>query len=159
MITATMYRQYFPTFTAGIIPFENQLIYTVERPWICDEPEEHRAGKPFESCVPEGLYEINQFNRTNGDLVWSISNPELGVFLTKTGMLYDTDRYACLIHSANYARQVVGCIGPGVGAVHNPANKDYMVTASRDAMTALGSLLSDTSYLEITSYETLKKTH
>lgn len=149
MIRATLYRTCYPTFSAGFMPFDNQMIYTVEKPWVCDDPEETRGGVPFESCVPSGLYKLERFTRGNGDLVWSLENHSLGVFVRKDHRLYDTDRYACLIHSANYVRQVVGCIGPGCGAVHNPDTGDYMVTASRNAMTALELCLSDVTHLEI----------
>jgi hypothetical protein len=155
MLTATLYRTYHPNFTAGVIASENQLIYTVERPWVQDDAGQHRAGTPFESCVPEGLYDLYRFKRKSGDLVWSIGNPDLGVFLTRSGRLYDTDRYACLIHTANHAHEVVGCIGPGLGALHRSGG--YKVTHSREAMAALEFLLSDITHLEITSYDTIAK--
>jgi len=147
MKKASLYRTYHPDFTAGVIPFEDQVIYTVERPWIQDDTEEHRAGKPFESCIPEGIYELLRFDRSNGDRVWSISNPDLGVFVAKDQMLYDTDRYACLVHAANRADQVVGCVAPGLGALHRSGG--YSVMHSREAMEALESCLAYVTHLEI----------
>lgn len=147
MKKATLYRTYFETHTAGIMSFASENIYTVERPWICDDPEETRGGLPFESCIPEGLYEIRFFQRNNGDVVWSLENDRLGVFVRKEDRLYDTDRYACLIHSANRADQVVGCVAPGLGALNRSGG--YKVSYSREAMAALHYHLADVTHLEI----------
>lgn len=147
MKTVTLHRTYFETHTAGIIPFGNENIYTVERPWICEDPEDTRGGLPFKSCIPEGTYEIRRFKRSNGDIVWSLENDSLGVFVRKGDRLYDTDRYACLIHSANRADQVVGCIAPGLGALNRSGG--YSVSYSREAMAALEYHLSGITHLEI----------
>lgn len=147
MRKALLYRICYPTFSAGFMPFNDQMIYTVEKPWVCDDPEEARAGVPFQSCVPAGLYKLDPFTRGNGARVWSLSNPELGVFVKKEHRLYDTDRYACLIHIANRAHEVVGCIGPGLGSLHRSGG--YAVTHSREAVAALHMRLADVTHLEI----------
>ena len=68
-------------------------IWTVERPWI--------NNKLSESCIPDGLYrcEPRHFNRAGYDAV---------------GVLDVPGRSDILIHKANTATDVQGCIGVGM---------------------------------------------
>jgi hypothetical protein len=146
MKKAVLLRNYARAHTAGVFVFpRGQFIYTVERPWI---DEEGRAGKPFSSCIPEGLYEIKRFKRANGSLVWVLVNEDLGVYEREEDREHDTDRYACLIHIANKVEDVVGCVGPGMGAFYDK-NGRYQTTYSRKAMERLESLLVDITHIEI----------
>jgi hypothetical protein len=64
----------------------------------------------------------------------------------------ETDRYTCLFHTANYPKEVVGCIGPGLGASYNPATGGHMVMSSRQAMGVLRSHMANYDKLEIKPY-------
>lgn len=125
-------------------------LFTIEKPWIPSSTG-GRAGEPFRSCVSAGTYSLSPFVRPNGDKVWMLSNPELDVFKldsdvpsARKGM----GRFLILIHVANRARDVVGCIGPGRTWRTDP-DGTVMVTSSRDAMKELHSELDGRRSLEI----------
>ena len=108
--------------------------YTLERPWIGGVP----GGVPFRSCVPDGTYELVEHQRQNGDLVFALRNPDLGVYYTEEERGDQPGRYLILIHAGNYVEDVVGCIAPGIDrTIHNNRR---MVTSSRKAMDKIMSL-------------------
>lgn len=120
---------------------EADFLYTLERPWIGGVP----GGMPFESCVPDGRYELLPYTRQNGDEVYALRNPDNGVYFTKAEKGSAPGRYKILIHAANYVDQIAGCVAPGRGkAIHQ--NK-HMVTHSRDAMREI--MEYDWPYIEI----------
>lgn len=75
----------------GRLLFAGQSVYTIERPWLLN--------KPFESCIPEGDYSLNPYSSTRYPNVWQVANVP--------------GRTHILIHAANYAHQLAGCIAPG----------------------------------------------
>jgi Family of unknown function (DUF5675) len=127
-----------------------QTLFTIEKPWLPNSSG-GRAGEPFKSCVSEGTYALTPFVRPNGDKVWMLSNPDLDVFKLDTDIPPDRKgkgRFLILIHVANRARDVVGCIGPGKTARTDP-DGTLMVTSSRDAMKDLHKRLDGRRNLEI----------
>jgi hypothetical protein len=76
------------------------ICHAVEKPW------ENNA--PFVSCIPEGAYGLVEYASPKFGQTWAMLNHELGVGL----FVGDSDRYACLIHKANWPHQVQGCIAP-----------------------------------------------
>ncbi len=120
---------YSETETEGLLWLnEHESVCTLERPWIGGIP----GGMPFESCVPDGMYELIPHIRPNGDKVFALRNPDLAVFYTKQERGDRAGRYLILIHSANWVEQVVGCIAPGL--VRTIAENKRMVRSSRAAM-------------------------
>ena len=107
---------------------DNEKLFTLERPWRPGLP----GGMPFESCVPDGEYELIPHRRPNGDSVFALRNPDLGVYYTEQERGDRSGRYLILIHSANFVEQVVGCIAPGM--VRTIADNRRMVRSSREAM-------------------------
>ena len=96
-------------------------LYTVEQPW--------NNNTPFHSCIPVGEYRLVPHSTTKYPFAWCMVNHDLGVSHQKEpGM----QRYACLIHKANYASQLQGCIAPGMrqGVVAN----QWAVQQSADAV-------------------------
>lgn len=81
------------------------LAYTVERPWL--------DNVPFESCVPAGFYYLAPFNsRTKFPSdTFALHNSDLKVHVAETGE--PGERFAILIHSANQAGELAGCIALG----------------------------------------------
>ena len=114
--------------TEGVLTFGDTKLFTIERPWIPTYP----GGEPFESCIPAGAYDIIHHERPNGDEVLALINPGLAVFYTDDDRINDVGRYLILIHSANWADQVNGCIAPG--HARSVTDRGPMVTRSRDAM-------------------------
>ncbi len=80
---------------------------TIERPWA--------NNKPFESCIPEGMYTGVPHDASGGKGIFAMVNPELHVYNNE----YDIPggiigRYKCLIGDiANHPDQVLGCVGLG----------------------------------------------
>lgn len=110
------------------LPEYDDYLYTLERPWIAGPA----GGLPFESCVPDGRYELIKYQRQNGDHVYALRNPDLGVYFTKQDRGTREGRYKILIHSANRVTEVAGCIAPGL--VRTIAGNVRQVRSSRPAV-------------------------
>jgi len=124
---------YSPTETEGRLYINrSQSFATIERPWVGG----HRGGMPFESCVPDGEYDlIKHVHSRSGRTVLALINEGLGVYYQPGDMGESEGRYAILIHSGNYVEDVVGCIAPGLQ--RTIYNNRRMVTSSRRAMQAI----------------------
>ncbi|USD22137.1 DUF5675 family protein [Microbulbifer variabilis] len=101
--------------TLGRLRVRDFVFYTVERPWL--------GNRPFESCIPEGVYSCNPYNSPRFPNVWELKEVP--------------GRTKILIHTANYSADVQGCIGIG----SNLAPGGWWVTQSRKAMQQLRELL------------------
>lgn len=124
--------------------------FTIEKPFIPSSAG-GKAGEPFRSCVSPGVYSLSPFVRPNGDKVWVLSNPDLDVFKLDTDIPVarkGKGRFLILIHAGNRARDVVGCIAPGLSHRKDP-DGTLMVTSSREAMKALHKALDGRRNLEI----------
>ena len=102
---------------------------TIERPWIMD-----LSGKPGglagRSCVPPGTYDLMIHDSETHPETWALVNSSLGV--THWG---PSQRSVVLIHPANVAAELRGCIAPGlIRGVRS-------VLRSRDAMVQLKAAL------------------
>lgn len=109
--------------------------YTIEQPW--------RDNRRFVSCIPAGEYDITKYDSPKYGAVVALSNPDLGVVIYET-QAGETDRYACLIHAANWSHQLQGCIAPGANLAWGKHETDaenfksnLMVTASRNTLAKL----------------------
>lgn len=103
-------------------------VYTLERPWLPGLP----GGVPYESCVPDGTYELLSHRRPSGDDVLALRNPALGVYHTPQERAGRPGRDLILIHSGNVVAHVVGCIAPGM--TRTIYDNQRFVGRSRDAM-------------------------
>jgi len=121
---------YTPTETQGVLDTgTGDQYWTIERPWVNDI---HPGGKSFESCIPDGEYELRPHTRPSGDKVVALVNPELGVWYQKEDRPDVWGRYLVLIHAGNFVEDIVGCIAPGLSrTIHN---NRVMVGSSRAAM-------------------------
>lgn len=125
--------------TRGVLKVGNQSFQTIERPWIRNPAGP--GGTPFESCVPDGTYQLHHYMRPSGKKSFIFSNPDLGVWEQSE----DRDstawgRYLTLIHPGNTTADVVGCIAPGL------TGSDRSVSSSRNAMLKLHELLDGSSH-------------
>lgn len=111
-----------------------EVFYTVEKPWL--------NNKPFISCLPAGNYKLVPHKSPKYGDVFCIVDENAGVTIQQESF---SKRYACLFHVANYARDVLGCVG--VGQYHH----NNMVTNSKISMSKLYDIapLSETHDLEI----------
>ena len=69
----------------------NHLCYTIELPWLDNEPDK--------SCIPPGTYEFNKYISPKHGFVWLARNVP--------------NRTEIEIHPANFASDLLGCIGVG----------------------------------------------
>jgi hypothetical protein len=120
-----------PEITLGALYAGEHKLFSLERPWLPSAP----GGKPRESCIPAGLYDLIPHTRPNGDKVLALINPGLAVFYIDSDRPSGIGRSLILIHVANYVREVIGCIAPGMA--HTRTNTEDMVTGSADAMRAI----------------------
>ena len=123
--------------TQGFLSFPSQMLATIERPWIEGLTP---GGKPFESCVPDGVYQLRLHTRPDPDPtddkppqeVVALINETLGVYYLEEDLPPEGGRFLILIHIANWSSNVVGCIGPGLGKADSADGP--MVTSSKAAM-------------------------
>lgn len=130
MKTLTLERYcYSETETEGRLWLDDETyLCTLERPWIAGVP----GGMPFESCVPDGAYDLIPHRRPDGTQVYALRNPDHHVYYTNEERAGRPGRYLILIHAANWVEQIVGCIAPGL--TRTIANNKRMVRSSREAM-------------------------
>lgn len=136
---------YTPTETQGkLLGVDGVEFWTIERPWVKGP---YPGGASFESCVPDGIYQLVHHARPDGTPTVALVNEELGVWYQKDDRPEDWGRYLVLIHSGNYVDDVVGCIAPGLS--RTIYNNRIMVGSSRAAMRQLN--VRQYTELEITN--------
>lgn len=106
-----------------------------------EQPDNHDT--PGHSCIPVGTYQLvehvsarlHEDDGTTPLRTWALVNPALGVTHAPSdpipGGIGYPHRSECLIHPANYASQLEGCIAPGKSRTHILGNGGWMVTDSR----------------------------
>lgn len=113
--------------TEGRFFVGEHLLWSLEDPWA--------DNKPFDSCVPDGVYDLVPHDSPKHPDTWALVNPELDIYhlphdipLEKRGK----GRFGILIHAGNFEADVEGCIAPG----KSPAlvNDRFMVAHSKTAM-------------------------
>ncbi len=123
--------------TYGTLWVEGDFLgYTVELPW-----DDNQKGS---SCVPDGSYKLYPWNSKKHGNVLVMANPELKVWVNETDIPEgEVGRSTCLIHSANYAHELRGCIAPGIDQMTNSKGKIIGVSNSKMATRLLMSKLGD----------------
>ncbi|TVP15379.1 DUF5675 family protein [Shewanella sp. KCT] len=126
----TLFRRYFSHGTFGELKDANGrlLAVTVECPW-----ENNQKGI---SCIPEGTYQLQRHVSPSKGDCFAIIGPSHGVTLYGP-----SQRTHCLIHIANRASELEGCIAPGkrFGSVGD----EWAVLSSRQALDELRELIGD----------------
>ncbi len=117
------------TETEGFLSFANEILATLERPWI---PAETPGGKSNESCIPDGDYQLIPHTRPGGRKALALINEGLGVYYLEDDRPHDVGRFLILIHSGNWIKDIIGCIAPGLAKGGSPTGP--MVKSSRAAV-------------------------
>lgn len=137
----TLIRYYSPTEVSGYLWAEDVWsCCTIEQPW---RRGKYPGGRPFESCIPEGDYELRAYTRQrNGDKSFAIVNEELGVYFAEADrpVVHGArrGRFKCLIHGrANYVGDVEGCAAVGAERLISKTRAEVMVTKSVATMNQL----------------------
>ncbi|MGH9821679.1 MAG: DUF5675 family protein [Blastocatellia bacterium] len=86
--------------TTGSMLLDGELLYSIEQPW--------RNNEQGKSCVPDGTYALYPYISPKHGPTWFLDSPELGVGGASSQRSY------CELHSANWARQLQGCIAFGL---------------------------------------------
>lgn len=120
------------TCTMGTLTLEGFTCQTIERPWIGGA----LGGVPGRSCVPAGTYSLEKHNSEAHAFTWALVNESLGVSHYPVAGI---PRAACLIHPANFAYELRGCIAPGLTRFRNATG--WQVVSSRSAFGQLKDLL------------------
>lgn len=127
-----------PYCTLGTIALEgadSPVFQTVERPWLAGPPGTV-CGRKDQSCIGAGTYQLEtRFTEARG-VHFMVSNPALGIYRYPSDIPAGAyGRSLVLIHAANWAHELMGCIAPG-------ARRQYMdgelgVADSRQSLRAL----------------------
>ena len=119
--------------TLGQLTVGDWACQTIERPWIGGS----LGGQPGRSCVPIGRYQLEKHDTEAHPRTWALVNRMLGV------VHYPVEgipRAACLIHPANFAYELRGCIAPGMSRFQTASG--WQMVSSRLAFDQLHGRLS-----------------
>ncbi len=130
-----------PGCTLGIVESFGRRLQTLERPWV---PSPNSvAGTKGVSCIAPGRYRLERHNSEAHPNVWALVNPSLDVYHFEHEVPRDRSgkaRTAVLIHSANWAEELRGCIAPGKERLRQ--GKVWCVQRSRDALNEFRNILA-----------------
>jgi hypothetical protein len=101
------------------VPAPPLLLQTLELPWV--PLPGAVCGRPDRSCVAAGTYELVTHDTPRHPYTWALVNPALGVYheLDDVPRGVAECRTAVLLHTANAAYQLEGCIGVGRQRYHS----------------------------------------
>lgn len=101
-----------PGHTYGQFRVGDLIVETIERPWI--PAADHPGGTNLISCVPVGRYSLVLHDTVDHPQTWALVNHELGVYHHRSEIPPAGGRSEVLIHPANWAKELEGCIAPGL---------------------------------------------
>ncbi len=134
------------TETEGFMSWPGVVVATIEQEWR--EDPMRKGGESNNSCVPAGTYKLIPHTRPGNVQVVALVNEDLGVYYLEDDLPDEGGRFLILCHVANWAHDVVGCIGPGIGKADSAQGP--MVTSSKAAMKKLMDYIDgDDAVLEI----------
>lgn len=123
---------------------------TLERPWVpaIDVP----CGQKGISCVPPGVYRLEPHDSEAFSRVWALTLPLNWVYHWDSEVPLAQDgcaRTTVLIHPANWASELRGCVALGKQRQKQP-NGVWMLLNSRDAINELRGAINGTYDLTLT---------
>jgi len=101
--------------------------YTIEQPW--------RDNRRFVSCIPDGEYFLIPYHSPKYGEVVAFTNADDVVAYQHEAN--EGDRYACLVHGANWSSQLQGCVALGQNiswGTHSGLRANIMVTNSKGTL-------------------------
>ncbi len=96
---------------------------TIERPWI--------DNRPYISCIPSGEYILQPHTSVKYGEVWAVVGGTVSLHAGGSAQ-----RFAVLVHPANYASQLQGCIALGTRTGKH-IDGSYAVWNSQEALAEL----------------------
>lgn len=121
--------------TFGKLTAGDLVLQTVEQDW--------ENNMPNVSCVPNGRYLLQHHISPHHGACYILSNQALGIGKNQD----DAKRFGCLIHKANLASQLEGCIAPGLSLGYYKSQ--WAVLSSGAALSKLFSVLGSSSSHEL----------
>jgi hypothetical protein len=137
--------------TLGVLQVNGRGVFqTIEKPWIptIDGP----WGTPMKSSIGVGSYRMEpRYTEARGNH-WQLVNPQLGVYRLPSNVPIGSQgqplgRSLVLIHAANYAHELLGCIAPGKS--RDRQDGEWAVRNSRAAMNEIKLLLGGSFDLQL----------
>lgn len=104
-----------PAYCLGVLRAGALEFQSIERPWVDAPPG--LGGHPDTSCVPQGVYELVKHDTPKHPRCFALVNPKLDVYHEDADVPPDRALYArtvVLLHPANWAWQLEGCIALGM---------------------------------------------
>lgn len=134
--------------TLGTLQINGRKFHTIERPWLPNPAG--AGGTPQTSCIPIGTYRLEPRETEARGKHWILCNRALGIYAQPQDIPASQSwgRSLVLIHAANWAHELLGCIAPG--KTRFLENGEWMVKYSRDAMNELRTLLGNQIDLSLT---------
>lgn len=126
--------------TLGVIEAFGRRLQTMERAWV--PTVESVAGTKGVSCIAPGRYKLERHNSENHPNVWALVNKALDVYHFEHEVPRERKgkaRTAVLIHPANWAEELRGCIAPGKERMRQ--GQVWCVQRSRDAINELRNIM------------------
>ena len=109
---------YTPRVTLGSLYLDGMKLVTLEEPWAPDPDGpggQRREPGHYESCVPDGVYDLLPHDGTKYQNVHCLVNHALGVYEAGAKpAAQGWGREAILIHSGNTTEDIEGCILVGL---------------------------------------------
>ena len=139
-----------PNETLGRLTADFRRWDTIEKPWV--PAPNLPCGLKGHSCVPAGTYRLERHSSDAHPNVWALVNPQLGVYhwpWDEPKQLQGIARDCCLIHPANFASELEGCIAPGKSRGKDAATGCWRVFDSRDAINELRTLIGTLADLQL----------
>ena len=127
------------TCTLGRLILGQDAFHTIERPWIPNAFGP--GGKKGISCVAVGAYRLVRHDSEAHPKTWALVNPTLDVYHQPYEVPLEKRLYArtaVLIHVANWAHELRGCIAPGFARQLSASG--WQVTQSRAAVARIQEL-------------------
>jgi hypothetical protein len=140
--------------TLGWLTIGSKKWPTIERVWT--PSENSPAGKRSASCVPLGDYKLVPHSGDKFSRVWALVNTTLDIYhwpweIPKTKEPFA--RSVCLLHPANYAVELEGCVAPGLKRIYDQMSGRWYVRSSRDAINEIRSALGSSIDVKLTISE------
>lgn len=126
------------TVTLGWLSYGSRKWASIEKPFIIC-PHGGKGGLKSKSCVPEGDYRLYPHDSEQHPKVWALVNPALDVYHWPTDVpkiKQAVARTVVLIHVANWAHELRGCIAIGRTRLKDTGDV-WMVKDSREALNQL----------------------
>lgn len=142
------------TETLGYLSFAGRKWPSIERAWVPDPRTP--AGLKGVSCVPLGEYRLIPHSSEGHPRVWALVNGALEIYHWDWDVPKDRvgiARTVCLIHVANWASELEGCVAIGKQRIRDSSGH-WMVTDSRNAINELRSCIGSLIDLRLTIQET-----